>query len=161
MCSNSQKTTSIARPSCSHFAKRAQCEFQKKRDFVSGHQTRSLNFPMLLEHPHAFHAFLRFKSFWEALNTPMSRVEKLRDIFGSNYTPRAQQVLVQARQEANRLNHNFVGTEHVLLGILKLGQGTAVQVLEGMGMDLESLRQDVARDVGVGPEQKIIGCIPY
>src|SRR5437867_13429630 len=63
MCSNSQKTTSIARPSCSHFAKRAQCEFQKKRDFVSGHQTRSLNFPMLLEHPHAFHAFLRFQRF--------------------------------------------------------------------------------------------------
>ena len=44
----------------------------------------------------------------------------------NNFTPRAQQVLALARKEADRFNHNFVGTEHLLLGLIKLGQGVAV-----------------------------------
>ncbi len=43
----------------------------------------------------------------------------------SNFTPRAQQVLALARKEADRFNHNFLGTEHLLLGLIKLGQGVA------------------------------------
>ena len=48
----------------------------------------------------------------------------------NNFTPRAQQVLALARKEADRFNHNFVGTEHLLLGLIKLGQGVAVNVLK-------------------------------
>src|SRR5205823_5340444 len=55
----------------------------------------------------------------------------------NNFTPRAQQVLQLARKEADRFNHNYVGTEHLLLGLIKLGQGVAVNVLQKMGLDLE------------------------
>ena len=51
----------------------------------------------------------------------------------NNFTPRAQQVLALARKEADRFNHNYVGTEHLLLGLIKLGQGVAVNVLQKMG----------------------------
>ena len=58
----------------------------------------------------------------------------------NNFTPRAQQVLALARKEADRFNHNYVGTEHLLLGLIKLGQGVAVNVLQKMGLDLETVR---------------------
>ena len=79
----------------------------------------------------------------------------------SNFTPRAQQVLALARKEADRFNHNFVGTEHLLLGLLKLGQGVAVNVLQRMGLDLESVRMEVEKLVGTGPDQKMMGNIPF
>src|ERR1022692_1399233 len=79
----------------------------------------------------------------------------------SNFTPRAQQVLALARKEADRLNHNFLGTEHLLLGLIKLGQGVAVNVLQKMGIDLDSVRIEVEKQVGSGPDQKMIGNIPY
>src|SRR5271154_3830694 len=79
----------------------------------------------------------------------------------SNFTPRAQQVLALARKEADRFNHNFLGTEHLLLGLIKLGQGVAVQVLQKMGLDLETVRMEVEKQVGTGPDQKMIGNIPY
>src|SRR5216117_3422371 len=79
----------------------------------------------------------------------------------SNFTPRAQQVLALARKEADRFNHNFVGTEHLLLGLIKLGQGVAVNVLQKMGLDLETVRMEVEKQVGTGPDQKVIGNIPY
>jgi ATP-dependent Clp protease ATP-binding subunit ClpC len=79
----------------------------------------------------------------------------------SNFTPRAQQVLALARKEADRFNHNFVGTEHLLLGLIKLGQGVAVNVLQKMGLDLETVRLEVEKQVGTGPDQKMIGNVPY
>ncbi|MBG88222.1 MAG: NDP-hexose 4-ketoreductase [Verrucomicrobiales bacterium] len=79
----------------------------------------------------------------------------------SNFTPRAQQVLALARKEADRFNHNFVGTEHLLLGLIKLGQGVAVNVLQKMGLDLETVRLEVEKQVGTGPDQKQVGSIPY
>ncbi len=79
----------------------------------------------------------------------------------NNFTPRAQQVLALARKEADRFNHNYVGTEHLLLGLIKLGQGVAVSVLERMGLDLESVRMEVEKQVGTGPDQKVSGNIPY
>ena len=79
----------------------------------------------------------------------------------SNFTPRAQQVLALARKEADRFNHNFVGTEHLLLGLIKLGQGVAVNVLQKMGLDLETVRMEVEKQVGTGPDQKVMGNIPY
>ena len=79
----------------------------------------------------------------------------------NNFTPRAQQVLALARKEADRFNHNYVGTEHLLLGLIKLGQGVAVSVLERMGLDLDSVRREVEKQVGTGPDQKVSGNIPY
>ncbi len=79
----------------------------------------------------------------------------------SNFTPRAQQVLALARKEADRFNHNFVGTEHLLLGLIKLGQGVAVNVLQRLGMDLDTVRMEVEKQVGTGPDQKQVGNIPY
>ena len=79
----------------------------------------------------------------------------------NNFTPRAQQVLALARKEADRFNHNYVGTEHLLLGLIKLGQGVAVNVLQKMGLDLETVRQEVEKQVGSGPESKMTGNIPY
>src|SRR5262247_1419287 len=79
----------------------------------------------------------------------------------NNFTPRAQQVLALARKEADRFNHNFVGTEHLLLGLIKLGQGVAVNVLQKMGLDLETVRMEVEKQVGSGPETKMVGNVPY
>ncbi|HSH17093.1 MAG TPA: Clp protease N-terminal domain-containing protein, partial [Verrucomicrobiae bacterium] len=79
----------------------------------------------------------------------------------NNFTPRAQQVLALARKEADRFNHNFVGTEHLLLGLLKLGQGVAVNVLQKLGLDLETVRLEVEKQVESGPDAKQLGNIPY
>jgi ATP-dependent Clp protease ATP-binding subunit ClpC len=79
----------------------------------------------------------------------------------NSFTPRAQQVLALARKEADRFNHNFVGTEHLLLGLIKLGQGVAVNVLQKMGLDLETVRTEVEKEVRTGAEQKVTGNIPY
>ncbi|NCF90178.1 MAG: AAA domain-containing protein [Verrucomicrobiaceae bacterium] len=79
----------------------------------------------------------------------------------NNFTPRAQQVLALARKEADRFNHSYVGTEHILLGLIKLGQGVAVNVLQKMGLDLETVRMEVENQVGSGPETKMVGNIPY
>lgn len=79
----------------------------------------------------------------------------------SNFTPRAQQVLALARKEADRFHHNYVGTEHILLGLINLGQGVAVNVLQKMGLDLDTVRQAVDEQVGLGPEAKPSGNVPY
>ncbi|HIE11563.1 MAG TPA: ATP-dependent Clp protease ATP-binding subunit, partial [Kiritimatiellae bacterium] len=84
----------------------------------------------------------------------------------NNFTPRAQQVLQLARREAERLNHGYVGTEHLLLGLVALGQGVAVEVLRKMGVDLERVRREVERLVGAGeptllPAGAASGNIPF
>ena len=79
----------------------------------------------------------------------------------NNFTPRAQQVLALSRKEADRFNHSYIGTEHLLLGLIKLGQGVAVNVLERMGLELEAVRMEVEKEVGSGPPQKTSGNIPY
>ena len=79
----------------------------------------------------------------------------------NNFTPRAQQVLQLSRKEAERFNHGYVGTEHLLLGLVALGQGVAVNVLLKMGLDLETVRLEVENAVGVGPETKTVGNLPF
>lgn len=73
------------------------------------------------------------------------------------FTNRAKQVIKLAKKEAQRLNHNYLGTEHILLGLLKLGQGIAVNVLRNMNVDYELVRQEVERLVGFGPEIQLYG----
>ncbi|MFM7209319.1 MAG: ATP-dependent Clp protease ATP-binding subunit [Verrucomicrobiota bacterium] len=69
-----------------------------------------------------------------------------------NFTPRARKVVELARAEAKRFNHNYVGTEHILLGLIKLGEGVAVNVLGRMGLDLKTVRNAVEKQVGPGPD---------
>ncbi|MCH9609349.1 MAG: ATP-dependent Clp protease ATP-binding subunit ClpC [Chlamydiales bacterium] len=73
------------------------------------------------------------------------------------FTNRAKQVIKLAKKEAQRLNHNYLGTEHLLLGLLKLGQGVAVNVLRNLGLDFETVKQEVERLVGYGPEIQVYG----
>lgn len=79
----------------------------------------------------------------------------------NNFTARAQQVLQLARQEAERFNHGHLGTEHLLMGLIALGQGVAVSVLQKMDVNLETVRLEVEKAVGVGPETKTVGSIPF
>lgn len=76
------------------------------------------------------------------------------------FTPRARQVIIIARKEADRFNHNYIGTEHILLALIKLGQGVAVNVLRKLGLDFETIRLEVEKAVGSGPETKVIGDLP-
>ena len=77
------------------------------------------------------------------------------------FTPRAQRAVQLAAREADRFNHPHIGTEHVLLGLVALGEGVAVEVLESMGVSLEDIRLAVERQVGVGGETKVAGPRPY
>lgn len=76
------------------------------------------------------------------------------------FTNRARQVIIMARKEADRFNHNYIGTEHLILGIIKLGQGVAANVLRKMGLDFETIRMEIEKSVGTGTETKMIGEIP-
>ncbi|HVR36834.1 MAG TPA: Clp protease N-terminal domain-containing protein [Methylomirabilota bacterium] len=67
-----------------------------------------------------------------------------------DFTPRAQTMVDLAHKHAVRLNHPFLGSEHLLLGLMELGQGVAVNVLKRFGVELESLRQEVERCVDRG-----------
>ena len=79
----------------------------------------------------------------------------------NNFTPRAQQVLAHARREADRFNHHYIGTEHLLLGLLKLGKGVAVTILENLGVELTAVRKQVEEQIGRGTEPQAEGNIPY
>src|SRR6202521_1263812 len=95
------------------------------------------------------------------INFQQGQRARQRHAMMNNFTPRAQQVLALASKEAERFNHNYVGTEHLLLGLITLGEGVAVNVLQRMGLDLERVRMEVEKHVGPPPETKMIGNIPY
>jgi ATP-dependent Clp protease ATP-binding subunit ClpC len=69
------------------------------------------------------------------------------------FTERAKKVMVHAQEEAVRLNHSYIGTEHILLGLLKDGEGTAAQVLKNKGVKLEDIRAFVEQVEGKGQEK--------
>ncbi len=73
------------------------------------------------------------------------------------FTNRAKQVIKLAKREAQRLNHNYLGTEHILLGLLKLGQGIAVNVLKNMNIEYDTGVAEVELHVGYGPEIQVYG----
>jgi ATP-dependent Clp protease ATP-binding subunit ClpC len=78
-----------------------------------------------------------------------------------NFTPRAKHVLVLAQKEAERFNHDYVGTEHLLLGLIALGEGVAVTVLKAMNLNLDKLRLEVEKVCGVGGPTKQKGLVPF
>jgi ATP-dependent Clp protease ATP-binding subunit ClpC len=73
------------------------------------------------------------------------------------FTNRAKQVIKLAKKEAQKMNHNYLGTEHVLLGLLKLGQGIAVNVLSNFDVSYDIARQEIEKLVGFGPEMQLYG----
>jgi ATP-dependent Clp protease ATP-binding subunit ClpC len=80
---------------------------------------------------------------------------------GKMFTPRALQAFGLARQEADRLKHNYLGTEHLLLGLIKLGNGVAVNVLKNLGLNLEAVRLEVEKCSGIGLSENTSAYIPY
>jgi Clp amino terminal domain, pathogenicity island component/ClpX C4-type zinc finger len=72
------------------------------------------------------------------------------------FTPRAKKVLEYALREALRLGHNSIGTEHILLAIIREEQGVAAQVLTEMGVDLPRIRQTVIGNIGEGESERIV-----
>src|SRR5881398_1568960 len=64
------------------------------------------------------------------------------------FTDRARRVVVLAQEEARMLNHNYIGTEHILLGLIHEGEGVAAKALESLGISLEGVRQQVEEIIG-------------
>ena len=76
------------------------------------------------------------------------------------FTDRARRVVVLAQEEARMLNHNYIGTEHILLGLIHEGEGVAAKALESLGISLEAVRQQVEEIIGQGQEAPS-GHIPF
>ncbi|MBL0350809.1 MAG: ATP-dependent Clp protease ATP-binding subunit [Elusimicrobia bacterium] len=79
----------------------------------------------------------------------------------NRFTERAQRVILIAQEEAKRLNHDYVGTEHLLLGLIALGEGVAAQVMANLGVDLRRVRAEIEKIVGTGDNVMLLGEIPF
>src|ERR1700755_2533491 len=76
------------------------------------------------------------------------------------FTDRARRVVVVAQEEARILNHNYIGTEHILLGLIHEGSGVAAKALESLGISLEAVREQVKEIIGRG-QSAPSGHIPF
>jgi ATP-dependent Clp protease ATP-binding subunit ClpC len=76
------------------------------------------------------------------------------------FSQRARRVVVLAQEEARLLNHNYIGTEHILLGLIREGEGVAAKALESLGISLDAVRQQVEKIIGRG-QQAPSGHIPF
>jgi ATP-dependent Clp protease ATP-binding subunit ClpC len=79
----------------------------------------------------------------------------------NRFTERARKVIILAKEEARRFNHDYIGTEHILLGLIREGEGVAAAVLQKMGVSLENIRIEIEKLVQPGPTTQIIGDIPF
>src|SRR5213075_2769251 len=77
------------------------------------------------------------------------------------FTDRARKVMQLANGEAQRFNHEYIGTEHILLGLVQEGSGVAANVLKNMSIDVEKIRHEVDRIVKAGPSMKSMGQLPF
>jgi ATP-dependent Clp protease ATP-binding subunit ClpC len=77
------------------------------------------------------------------------------------FTDRAKKVMSFARQEAMKFNHEYIGTEHILLGLVQEGSGVAANVLKNMNIDLEKIRHEVEKIVKTGPSMVTMGQLPF
>src|SRR5262249_58856502 len=77
------------------------------------------------------------------------------------FTDRAKRVRSSARQEAMKFNHEYIGTEHILLGLVQEGSGVAANVLKNMNIDLEKIRHEVEKIVKTGPSMVTMGQLPF
>jgi ATP-dependent Clp protease ATP-binding subunit ClpC len=76
------------------------------------------------------------------------------------FTDRARKVMALANQEVQRLNHDYIGTEHILLGLVKEGSGVGASVLKNLGVDLRGVRREVEQLIKHGPEMVTMGKVP-
>src|SRR5438094_3807843 len=76
------------------------------------------------------------------------------------FTDRARKVMQLANQEAQRFNHEYIGTEHILLGLVKEGSGVAANVLKNINLDLPKVRREVEKMVLPGPDMVTMGKPP-
>ncbi|MDD4939153.1 MAG: ATP-dependent Clp protease ATP-binding subunit [Candidatus Omnitrophica bacterium] len=79
----------------------------------------------------------------------------------NRFTERARKVIILAKEEARRFNHDYIGTEHILLGLIREGEGVAASVLQKLGVSLEKIRLEIEKLVQPGPTTQIIGDIPF
>jgi ATP-dependent Clp protease ATP-binding subunit ClpC len=79
----------------------------------------------------------------------------------NKFSDRAQKVILMAQEEAKRLNHDYVGTEHLLLGLISVGEGLAIQVLLNLGVDLKKIRYEIEKIVPPGDNVMVLGEIPF
>ncbi len=79
----------------------------------------------------------------------------------NKFTERARKVILLAKQEAKRFNHDYIGTEHILLGLLREGEGVAAAVLQSLGMNLNNIRLEVEKLVQIGPTTVVTGDLPF
>jgi len=77
------------------------------------------------------------------------------------FEPAAMRLVALARNQAARLRHSFVGTEHLLLGMLEVDQNVGTLILFDLGLDPAKIRSEIEREVGIGPEAETTGAIPY
>ena len=79
----------------------------------------------------------------------------------NRFTERARKVLVLAKEEARRFNHDYIGTEHILLGLIREGEGVACAVLQNLGIDLNRLRRELERLISPGGITMVRGDLPF
>lgn len=79
----------------------------------------------------------------------------------NRFTERARKVILLAKEEAKRFNHDYMGTEHILLGLIREGEGVAAAVLQNLGLSPESIRMEVEKLVQPGPTTLVSGDIPF
>src|SRR5690349_24495495 len=89
-----------------------------------------------------------------------ARLERAGRGMFERFTDRARRVMVLAQEEARMLNHNYIGTEHILLGLIHDGQGVAARALESLGISLSATRQQILEIIGQG-QQPTPGHIPF
>ncbi|HOG23356.1 MAG: Negative regulator of genetic competence ClpC/MecB [Candidatus Omnitrophica bacterium ADurb.Bin292] len=77
------------------------------------------------------------------------------------FTERARKVIILAKEEAKRFNHDYIGTEHILLGLIKEGESVAAAVLQNLGLSLDTIRLEIEKLVQFGPSTVVSGDIPF
>jgi ClpA/ClpB-like protein/UvrB/UvrC motif-containing protein len=108
------------------------------------------------------HWFARTRSVWPALWTggQVLLSSARRQAMFERFTDRARKIVVLAQEEARRLEHNYIGTEHILLGLIREGEGVAAVTLKALGIRLDPVRQQVEEIIGRGQETPQ-GHIPF
>jgi len=79
----------------------------------------------------------------------------------NRFTERARKVIILAKEETKRFNHDYIGTEHILLGLIREGEGVAAAVLQNMGLSLDKIRLEIEKLVQPGPATVVSGDIPF
>jgi ClpA/ClpB-like protein/UvrB/UvrC motif-containing protein len=108
------------------------------------------------------HWFARAGSVWSALwaGGQVLLSSARRQAMFQRFSDRARLVVVLAQEESRKLNHNYIGTEHILLGLIREGEGVAAQALESLGIRLDPVRQQIEKIIGRGQEA-LQGHIPF